>query len=84
VIAQILGAFIACSLVYAQYKDLIDNATAVLINAGTLEALQFTPSGPPGAFALYLPPGQSLGRAFLNEFAAVNPNSISENKDSVH
>lgn len=72
ILAQILGAFIACLLIYAQYKVLIEDATAVLAKAGTLEALQFTPSGPAGAFALYLLPGQSLGRTFLNEFITVN------------
>jgi len=68
IVAQILGAFLACSLIYAQYKLLIDDATAVMAAAGTLQKLQFTPHGLPGAFAVYLLPGQSLGRAFLNEF----------------
>jgi len=68
IIAQILGAYIACLLIYAQYKILIDEATAILAEAGTLQALEFTPNGPAGAFALYVLPGQSLGRVFLNEF----------------
>ncbi|KAF8232708.1 aquaporin-like protein [Tricholoma matsutake] len=68
IIAQILGAFIACLLIYVQQKVLIDDCIAILTQAGTLEATQFTPSGPAGAFALYLLPGQTLGRAFLNEF----------------
>ena len=76
IIAQILGGFIACSLIYAQYKVTIDDATAILIKAGTLETLLFTPSGPAGAFAVYLPPGQSLGRAFLNEFITVDSSGL--------
>jgi hypothetical protein len=71
-------AHLACSLIYAQYKILIDDATAILAKAGTLEALQFTPNGLPGAFALYLPPGQSLGRACLNEFVTVIANGTFE------
>ena len=31
----------------------------------------FTPSGPAGIFAFYLPPGQKIGYAFLNEFVNV-------------
>lgn len=68
IIAQILGAYIACFLIYVQQKVLIGDAMALLAQAGTLNAEKFTPSAPPGAFALYLLPGQSLGRAFLNEF----------------
>lgn len=71
IIAQILGSFLACLLVYVQYKVMIDQATAVLVQAGTLGTQQYTPSGPPGGFALYLG-GQTLGRAFLNEFITVN------------
>ena len=56
---------------------MIDDATAILAKAGTLETLQFTPSGPAGAFAVYLPPGQLLGRAFLNEFITVDSNGAS-------
>jgi glycerol uptake facilitator-like aquaporin len=71
IIAQILGAFIACMLVYAQHKMSIDRAMAVLEKQGTLARLLFTPDGPPGAYGAYLPIGQTLGLAFLNEFVAV-------------
>lgn len=79
IVAQILGAYIACALVYAQYKVIIDECEAVLTAAGKLDAIQFTPNGPAGIFALYLLPGQSLGRVFLNEFVNVRWNLTSPN-----
>ncbi|KAF9048738.1 aquaporin-like protein [Panaeolus papilionaceus] len=70
VAAQLLGSYIACLLVYNQWKELIDVAEATLMAAGpeVFNATQFTPNGPPGIFALYLLPGQTLSRVFLNEF----------------
>ncbi|KAI0644605.1 aquaporin-like protein [Trametes meyenii] len=68
IIAQILGAYVACLLIYVQWKDLIDEATAVLAAEGKLDAVMFTSNGPAGVFALYLTPGVSHGRVFLNEF----------------
>jgi len=70
IIAQVLGALIACALVYNQWKELIDVAEATLEAAGptVFAATQFTPNGPPGIFAFYLLPGQTLARVFLNEF----------------
>ncbi|THV02310.1 aquaporin-like protein [Dendrothele bispora CBS 962.96] len=69
-IAQILGGYVACLLIYVQYHDLIKLAEGVLDLAGpgVLDATLFTPQGPAGAFALYVMPGASLGRVFLNEF----------------
>lgn len=71
IVAQILGAYIAGIIVYGQYKNFIVLAEGVLAEAGLLESTQFTPNGPPGIFALYLSPEQSLGRAFLTEFVMV-------------
>jgi len=70
IIAQIVGAIIACALVYNQWKALIDAAQAALVEAGpeVFAATQFTPNGPPGIFAFYLLPGQTIARVFLNEF----------------
>jgi len=68
IVAQILGGYIACALVYSQYKALIDEAQLALIAAKELEAINYTPNGLAGIFALYLLPGQSIGRSFLNEF----------------
>jgi len=70
IVAQILGSLIACALVYNQWKSLIVEAEAVLGLAGpaVFEATQFTANGPPGIFAFYLLPGQTLARVFLNEF----------------
>lgn len=65
IVAQTIGAFLACALVYAQYKFAIDKATVVLTDAGTLGSLLFTPEGPAGGFTLYLPSGQTLGPTFL-------------------
>jgi len=66
--AQILGGYIACLLVYAQYKDLIIAVEEALAAKGALSAIQFTQAGPAGIFALYLPHGVTIGRVFLNEF----------------
>ncbi|KAF5363211.1 hypothetical protein D9758_008359 [Tetrapyrgos nigripes] len=68
IIAQILGAYVACLLIYVQYRDMIVTAEEVLQSAGQYDAVIFTPAGPAGAFGLYLTPGITLGRAFLNEF----------------
>ena len=76
--AQILGALIACALVYNQWKELIVAAEAKLTGLGpeVFASTQFTPNGPPGIFAFYLLPGQTLARVFLNEF--VNVSSLHE------
>ncbi|KAF8802053.1 aquaporin-like protein [Phlegmacium glaucopus] len=68
--AQIVGAIIACALVYNQWKVLIVDAEELLMAAGpaVYAATQFTPNGPAGIFGLYMLPGQTLARAFLNEF----------------
>ncbi|KAJ7633598.1 aquaporin-like protein [Mycena polygramma] len=68
--AQILGGYIACGLVYVQYKTLILDAELALQTAGpaVYEATFYTPNGPGGIFALSLLPGSNLGRAFVNEF----------------
>jgi len=87
IVAQILGAYIACHLIYAQYKVLIVECEAVLTKAGQLDALQFTPNGPAGIFALYALPGQTMPRIFMNEFvtdvflalaiwAAIDPTNV--------
>ncbi|KAJ3727756.1 putative aquaporin 2 [Lentinula raphanica] len=68
IIAQILGGYIACLLIYVQWHDLIVESELVLTAAGTLESTLFTPQGPAGAFGLYIIPGLNLGRVFLNEF----------------
>jgi len=49
---------------------LIDAAEAALAKGGpaVFAATQFTPNGPPGIFAFYILPGQTLARVFLNEF----------------
>ncbi|KAJ7184724.1 aquaporin-like protein [Mycena filopes] len=67
--AQILGGYIACLLVYAQYRVPLLELQAA-IPAPVLATIQFTPNGPAGIFGFYLLPGSSLGLAFLNEFVA--------------
>ncbi|KAJ6529688.1 aquaporin-like protein [Mycena capillaripes] len=70
IIAQLLGGYIACLLVYVQYKTLIIDAELTLAAAapGVFEATFYTPNGPGGIFALSLPAGSNLGRAWVNEF----------------
>ncbi|TRM64676.1 putative aquaporin 2 [Schizophyllum amplum] len=68
VAAQIFGGYVACLLVYAQYRNILVPLEAALEAAGELAAIQFTPSGPAGIFGLYAPAGAHLGWVFLNEF----------------
>jgi len=68
IIAQIFGAYIACLLIYVQYKDLISLVDQGLAVRGLLESIQFTPNGTGGIFALYTLPGANLSRVLLNEF----------------
>ncbi|KIK70107.1 hypothetical protein GYMLUDRAFT_150949 [Collybiopsis luxurians FD-317 M1] len=68
IIAQILGGYVACLLIYSQWHDLIKKSELALASANMLESTLFTPNGPAGAFGLYVLPGLNLGRVFLNEF----------------
>ncbi|KAI0768697.1 aquaporin-like protein [Trametes elegans] len=68
IIAQILGAYIACLLVYIQYKQLLHVAIDELKAKGTYDTMMFTPNGPGGIFGLYVNPGSDLGYVFINEF----------------
>jgi len=68
IIAQILGGYGACLSIYLQYGDLIKQVSNTLSAAGQLDAINFTPNGPAGIFAVYVPAGANLGRVFLNEF----------------
>ncbi|KAK7437241.1 hypothetical protein VKT23_018683 [Stygiomarasmius scandens] len=68
IIAQILGAYVACLLIYVQYHDMIKLAEGALAANGVLDETLFTPQGPAGAFGLYVLPGSNLGQVFLNEF----------------
>ncbi|KAI0780178.1 aquaporin-like protein [Fomes fomentarius] len=68
IIAQILGSYVACLVVYLQYKQLIQAAITTLKAAGKYEALMFTPNGPGGIFGLYVNPGSNLGYVAFNEF----------------
>lgn len=69
---QIFGGYIACLLVYVQWRDLILSAESALTAAGKLEEMQFTATGTGGILALYAPPGAHLGLTFVNEFVTVS------------
>lgn len=71
-VAQILGAYVACMFVYHQYKFVIVQMEETLRETGTLDQMLFTSGGPAGIFAFYLPQGQTLGAAFLNEWVSVS------------
>ncbi|KAF7369568.1 Aquaporin-like protein [Mycena venus] len=71
IIAQILGGYIACLLIYAQYHHVLKTAEATVIaSVGEegLAAINFTPNGPAGIFAIYAQTGSNLGQVFMNEF----------------
>jgi len=68
IVAQILGGYIACLVVYTQWKDFLDLAEGVLLQKGVYDATMFTPNGVAGAFANFKLEQQSMGRAFMNEF----------------
>jgi len=68
IVAQILGSFIACLVIYAQYHDQIKKLTHGLQAAGVFDIVNYTPQGIAGVFALYAPTGASLKFVFLNEF----------------
>jgi hypothetical protein len=85
--AQIFGGYVACLLIYAQYRDLIkvqitcvqypagltaiQAAEASLESKGIYDSLMFTPTGPAGILGLYLPVGSNISRVLLNEFVVV-------------
>jgi glycerol uptake facilitator-like aquaporin len=66
-IAQILGGMVAGLVVYANYKQPLDEITEALTAAG-LEAQIFTPTGPAFPIALFKGPAQAIGWVFINEF----------------
>ncbi|KAI6155692.1 aquaporin-like protein [Pisolithus tinctorius] len=68
IVAQILGSYLTCLVVYVQWKDLLVAAEEVLNAKGLYNTLMFTNLGPAGVFALYVSPGTNLHRALLNEF----------------
>lgn len=68
IVAQILGGYIACLIVYLSWKHLITEVEALLVVKGTLDEINFTSSGPAGIFALYVPAGSPLGLVLFNEF----------------
>jgi len=68
IISQIIGAYIACLVIYLQYKDVILELEAALVAENAFDTIMFTPNGIAGAFALYANPGKPLGLIFWNEF----------------
>ena len=76
VVAQILGSFVACLVIYVQYHDQIKAASQALETQGVLDHINFTPQGIAGTFALYPPTGSSLKYVFVNEFVCVSAPSI--------
>jgi len=69
ILAQIIGAFAACMVVYLQYRDVILELEAGLAAVGALDAVNFTAQGPAGIFGMYVAPGSNLGIVFWNEFS---------------
>ncbi|KAF7294930.1 Glycerol uptake [Mycena indigotica] len=71
-VAQVFGGYIACLLVYVQYKTFFGAVDLVLEAAGPghKESVFWTPSGPGGVLALSVTvrPDNSNKRVFVNEF----------------
>ena len=76
VVAQILGSFVACLVIYVQYHNQIRAISQAPEAQAVLEHINFTPQGIAGSFALYAPTGSSLGYIFVNEFVCVSTPSI--------
>ncbi|KAI0920058.1 hypothetical protein AcW1_007349 [Taiwanofungus camphoratus] len=70
IFAQILGAYIACLIIYVQYHNLIEPIEAGLVAKGEYDSVMFTSTGPGGIFAFYALPTANLGYVFLNEFVS--------------
>ncbi|EJD06583.1 aquaporin-like protein [Fomitiporia mediterranea MF3/22] len=70
IISQILGAYVACLIVYLQWRTNILQVEELLAAAGKLDAIQFTPNGPAGIIGLYTLPNANLGVVWANEFFA--------------
>lgn len=70
IFVQILGGYVACAAVYFPYRYVFLQIEGVLQQRGVLDQIQFTTQGPSGVFAFYVPPGQTLWGAWLNEFIA--------------
>lgn len=64
IIAQLLGGFVAALLVYAQFSPELSKIGHVFDKAGMNK---FTPTGPAGTIALFVPPGTDLRIVFVNE-----------------
>ncbi|KZT50765.1 aquaporin-like protein [Calocera cornea HHB12733] len=69
ILAQIFGAFVACMVIYLQYRDVILELEAGLAAVGALDSVNFTQQGPAGIFGLYVPATSNLGIVFWNEFS---------------
>ncbi|KIJ51080.1 hypothetical protein M422DRAFT_245059, partial [Sphaerobolus stellatus SS14] len=67
---QILGAYVACFVVYGQYRTTLLHLELALKAAKVYDTVQFTPNGVAGIFALYTTTGANLRDAFMNEFFA--------------
>lgn len=71
ILAQILGAFLACYMVYIQYKQQLQAYATELEALGPArDAIMFSPQGPAGALALFPSAGQNMGYVFVNELMA--------------
>ncbi|KDQ11549.1 hypothetical protein BOTBODRAFT_67910 [Botryobasidium botryosum FD-172 SS1] len=67
ILSQIFGAFLACLIVYGQYRQQILEIEESLM-AAKLESVIFSPQGTAGIFAIYPNAGQNLGNVLMNEF----------------
>lgn len=70
IVSQILGGYLACAGVYFPFRYLFLQIEDVMQQRGVLDELQFTPQGPSGVFAFYVPLGQTVWGAWLSEFLA--------------
>lgn len=69
ILSQVLGAFLACLIVYSQYRQQLKLATTGFAALGGNAAV-FSPTGPAGVLAIFPTVGSKMGQVFWNELCA--------------
>jgi len=70
IFAQVLGGYLSCLIIYLQYYEVVGHLETALKAKGVYDAINFTPQGVAGIFALYAPTGSNLFYVWVNEFVS--------------